>query len=294
VTRGGWGARAVARAAVAAFAPLLVSIAIAVSAAPAPGAVASATDMVRVPGGIYRPMYRQPAGKAATERRVESVRVAAFRLQRSPVTNAQFLAFVREHPQWRRSRVSRLFADTGYLRHWRSDLELGPDAPAESPVVNVSWFAARAFCEGRGLRLPTVAEWELVAMADEHRRDATRDPRFLDRIRDVYERPTPRELPPVGHGWRNVYGLEDLHGLVWEWTLDFDSALVTGESRADGTVDRNLYCGGGASGFADFRDYAAFMRFAFRGSLEARYTTANLGFRAARDDAPALARKDVR
>lgn len=253
----------------------------------------SGTDLVAIPGGRYRPLYRQPSGPATLDRRVASARVESFRMERRPVTNAEFLAFVHQHPEWRRSRVSRLFADTGYLKHWRGDLDPGPRAPAASPVVDVSWFAARAFLAARGERLPTVAEWEYVALADERVRDASGDPRFLARLRDAYEQPAPRVWPPVGRGWRNVYGVEDLHGLVWEWTLDFDSALVTGESRADGTVDRNLYCGGGAASAADFRDYAAFMRFAFRGSLEARYTTSSLGFRGVLDAAALAARKDA-
>jgi formylglycine-generating enzyme required for sulfatase activity len=86
-------------------------------------------------------------------------------------------------------------------------------------------------------------------------------------------------LPAVGLGARNVYGVADLHGLVWEWTLDFNSSLVTGESRADASLDRSRYCGSGAAGASDFQDYAAFMRYAFRSSLEARYSVGDLGFR---------------
>jgi len=51
------------------------------------------------------------------------------------------------------------------------------------------------------------------------------------------------------------------------------------ESRGDASLERSLYCGNGAVGAADFEDYAAFMRYAFRSSLEARYNVANLGFR---------------
>jgi formylglycine-generating enzyme required for sulfatase activity len=243
------------------------------TAAPAP---AAATDRVRIEGGLYRPLYRQPvkgANRDTVLRRTVPVTVAPFELDRRPVTNAQYLEFVRAHAEWRRSRVSRLYADASYLRHWRGDLELGEQAPPQSPVVHVSWHAAR---------LPTVAEWELVAAADETRKDATRDPAYLARLREWYSRPSARALPSVGTGPRNAWGVEDLHALVWEWTLDFNSALVSGESRGDASLDRSLYCGAGASNAADFADYAAFMRFAYRASLEADFTTGQLGFRTAR------------
>jgi len=246
---------------------------------------AAAAGRVQIEGGLYRPLYRQPVRIGAADsvtRRAVAVRVAPFEIDRNLVTNGEFLEFVRAHPEWRRSRVSRLFADDSYLRHWRGDLDPGPRAPATSPVVNVSWFAARAYATAHGGRLPTVAEWELVASADETRRDASRDPRFLARIRDWYSRPAVAVLPPIGSGIRNAWGVEDLHTLVWEWTLDFNSALVSGESRADGSLDRTLFCGGGASNAADFADYAAFMRFAYRASLEADFTTGQLGFRTAR------------
>ncbi|MBI5169630.1 MAG: formylglycine-generating enzyme family protein [Candidatus Eisenbacteria bacterium] len=257
-----------------------------VGAHAAGAAVAGAAGMARIAAGEYRPLYRQPVpgtNRDTILRRVVPVRVAAFELDRHAVTNGEFLAFVREHPEWRRSRISRLWADEGYLKRWAGDLDPGPRAPLDAPVVEVSWFAARAWCEAQGKRLPTVAEWERAGNADETRRDASRDPKFLDRIRKFYSHPTPDVHPRVESTFRNAWGVWDLHGLVWEWTLDFNSALVSGESRGDSSLERGLYCGAGASNAGDFGDYAAFMRFAFRASLQARYTTANLGFRAARD-----------
>ncbi len=242
--------------------------------------------MALVPGGTYRPLYRQPVSGANRDtvlRRIVPVDVAPFLLDRFPVTNEEYLAFVRAHPEWRRSRASRLFTDTSYLSHWRGDFDPGPRAPAHSPVVHVSWFAARACLATQGKRLPTVAEWERAAAADEARADASRDARFLERIRAWSAQPTPDVLPAVGGRFRNLWGIEDLHGLVWEWALDFNSALVSGESRGDASLERGLFCGAGATNAGDFGDYAAFMRFAYRASLEARYTTANLGFRGARD-----------
>ncbi len=244
-----------------------------------------AADRVRIDGGRYLPLYRQPVRGTTRDtllRRTVPAQVASFELDRRPVTNGEYLAFVRAHPEWRRSLASRLYADASYLRRWRGDLDPGPRAPAESPVVYVSWFAARAYAAAHGGRLPTLAEWELAAAADESRRDATADTRYLARLREWYSRPAPAVLPAVGQGAPNAWGVQDLHGLVWEWTLDFNSALVSGESRADASLERALYCGAGASGASDFTDYAAFMRFAYRASLEAHFTTATLGFRTAR------------
>ena len=69
-----------------------------------------------------------------------------------------------KHPEWRRDRVAGLFADEGYLRHWASAASPGA-AIAQQPVTQVSWFAASAYCEARGARLPRWYEWEFAAAA---------------------------------------------------------------------------------------------------------------------------------
>ena len=66
---------------------------------------------------------------------------------------------------------------------------------------------------------------------------------------------------------------------------------MSGESRADASLDEGLFCGSGATNAADFRDYAAFMRYAFRSSLSARYCVPNLGFREAAPAGPNGGRK---
>jgi formylglycine-generating enzyme required for sulfatase activity len=250
----------------------------AVIAADAAARLPAPPGMARIIAGSYRPLYSRasrPIRGAAPNR----IAVAAFAMDVHAVTNAEYLAFVRVHPEWRRSRIKAIAADEGYLRHWAGDLDLGDDAPASSPVVNVSWFAARAYLHALGKELPTGDQWEYVAAASATKRDASRDPASLAELRQWYGRPVADRLPSVDSRPPNIYGVSGLHALVWEWTLDFNSSLVTGESRADADLDRTLYCGAGAAGATAFDDYAAFMRYAFRGSLEARYTVGNLGFR---------------
>jgi len=280
-------------------AALALALALVVASGPAPGAAAGSpppSGMVWIPAGRYEPLFRRPVRdpvSGVVRREARPVEVAGVWLDRYPVTNAEYLEFVRAHPEWRRSRVPRLYADEAYLRGWRGDLDFGGSALAHSPVTGISWFAARAYCAARGRQLPTVDQWEYAAAADERHTDATRDSAFQRRLREWYSRPSPANLPPVGSTFKNVYGAWDLHGLVWEWTRDYSSALVTGESRADGALERGLYCGAGAANAADFRDYAAFMRFGFRSSLSARYCVANLGFRTALEP-PALAAEGPR
>lgn len=231
---------------------------------------------VVIPAGSYIPLQRSVKDLA-------SVPVAAFRLDVTPVTNAQFLAFVRANPKWQRSRVSPLFADASYLETWAGDLEPGPRAPADAPVVRISWFAARAYAAWVGKRLPTTAEWELAAGAGYTRADGKNDEQLN---RDLYAwlaRPVPAVLPNIGSARPNFHGVRGLHGLVWEWVSDFNTALVTGESRADSGLERDLFCGAGSAGAKDTSDYAAFMRSALRSSLKANNTTSSLGFRCAQD-----------
>jgi formylglycine-generating enzyme required for sulfatase activity len=232
--------------------------------------------MVAIPAGTYVPLSRTVKDPA-------SVPVASFLLDVLPVTNADYLAFVTANPKWRRSQVSRLFADSSYLDSWRGDLEPGPKSPAQAPVVRISWFAARAYARWAGKRLPTTAEWEQAASAGYTGPDGRKDEALN---RDLYAwlaRPVPAVLAEVGTARTNFFGARGLHGLVWEWVEDFNTAMVTGESRADSGLDRDLFCGAGSVGAKDPSDYAAFMRQALRSSLKANNTTSSLGFRCAQD-----------
>jgi formylglycine-generating enzyme len=231
--------------------------------------------MVFVAGGTYVPIYA--AGKE--EDRTE---VLPYFLDEVPVTNADYLRFVKENPRWQRSRVPRVFADERYLRHWNDDLSFDADL-ANRPVVNIPWFAAQAYAKWAGKRLPTTAEWEFAAAASETHVNGAEDPSYRGRIVEWYSRPQRGGPAEVRSVYQNVYGAWDLHGLVWEWVDDYNEALVTGDSRDNVDMDLKAFCGSGAVNATDATDYAGFIRFAFRSGLEASYTVGSLGFRLAQD-----------
>lgn len=211
------------------------------------------------------------------------VSVAPFELMARPVTNAQFLAFATRHPQWRRDRVARVFAESRYLEHWSSPLVLGDTTRASQPVTRVSWFAASAYCEAEGARLPTWAEWELAAAADATRVDARSDPAWRERILAWYGKPSNSVLADVGQGEADVHGVHDLHGLVWEWVQDYAAMLVSADNRQQSDPDLMKFCGAGAISTEDREHYAVLMRIAMLSALDADDITANLGFRCARN-----------
>lgn len=241
------------------------------------GQGAAPAGMALVEAGSYIPLY----GDRTKPRAVE-----AFLLDVRAVTNAEFLEFVRAHPGWRRSAVDRLRAGEGYLRDWRGDLDPGPACPPDAPVTQVSWFAARAYLASVGKRLPTEDEWEYAARADATRADATEDPAYLGRILAWYAKPKQAFLPSAQAAPADLRGIRGLHGLVWEWVEDFNNQMVTGAARDDAELDRGRFCAGGAASATDVANYAAFMRYALRSSLQGSYTLDLLGFRGARDLPP--------
>ena len=231
---------------------------------------AAGTEMVLIKAGEYRPLYLSENSPKVT--------VDSFLMDTTPVSNQQFQGFVEANPAWQRDNIPALFAEQGYLAHWSDNEPL--EGQESWPVVRVSWFAADAYCQSRGASLPTVAQWEYVARASQNHADGSDEPGYNQKILDWYARSAANQtLAPADSGKPNYWGVYNLHGLIWEWVKDFNNTLVSGESRADSTLDQNLFCGAGASGSADPSDYAAFMRFAHRTSLEATFTLKSQGFR---------------
>jgi formylglycine-generating enzyme required for sulfatase activity len=231
-------------------------------------------NFLKIPAGSFESFYE----KKNSANRIE---VREYYLDKYAVTNADYSEFLQENPEWSKGKVARLFADTNYLMHWNSDTFL--ENHPLSPVINVSWFAASAYCSWRGKRLPDTSEWEYAASQELLTDDGSKTIPVLEIILDWYSKPNQKVLPEVGSGYQNIFGISDMHGLIWEWTADFNSYVTGGDSRSSDELERNLFCASGSFGAVDKKNYAAFMRYGFRGSLKGNYCIRNLGFRCAGD-----------
>ncbi len=224
---------------------------------------------VKIPEGRFAPLY-------GIEKDQVDFQVRSFWMDVSPVTGKEMKKFLLSHPEWKKENVSSLYADKNYLNN-QSTVD-------SSPVTNISWFAANAFCESKKGRLPSTLEWEYVAAASETKKNATKDDVFITKILEWYSRPeSTAEVKVVGKDKANLYGLHNLHGLIWEWTNDFNSVIMTSDNREDGSKLNGSFCGAGSIGSKTKDDYAAFVRYSLRSSLQASYTLSNLGFRCAYD-----------
>ena len=227
---------------------------------------AHAVEMASIPGGSYRPLY--------LKKDTPMISVKPFQIDKTPVTNAEFAQFIKDHPQWQRGKVGAKQAEPNYLKHWGKN---GPQAAdANKPATNVSWFTAHAYCAAQGKRLPTTDEWEFVGLASELQANGSNEPSYNRTILSWYENGS-KGLKNVRQNKANFYGVYDMHGLIWEWTSDFNSSQIT-----SGTLKASDFCGTGAVNSSDPSNYAAFLRYGIRTSLQPNFVLQNLGFRCAK------------
>lgn len=171
-----------------------------------------ASEMVLIPAGEFM----MGSDALPNEQPVHTVRLDAFYLDRYEVTNAQYRLFLDANPQWRKGRVDPSLVTAQYLANWEGDNY--PEGRARHPVTFVSWYAAAAYAQWAGKRLPTEAEWERAARGPEGYRYAYGnewDPTKANVARVV------GDTTPVGSYAPNSFGLYDMTGNVLEWCADW-------------------------------------------------------------------------
>lgn len=156
-----------------------------------------------VPAGEFL-MGTDRSRSAVQDRPQHRISLAAFRIGKYPVTNAQYARFV---------------AATGHRPPLNWDG--GKFRPGQElhPVTMVSWHDADAYATWAGARLPREAEWEKAARGVDGRRWPWGDEMDASRLNTYYTVGATTEVTRFPEG-ASPFGAVDMAGNVSEWTAD--------------------------------------------------------------------------
>jgi formylglycine-generating enzyme required for sulfatase activity len=247
---------------------------------------ADGMEMVYVPAGEFLIGSTAAGLKAVDDEQPQhTVYLDAFWIDRTEVTNAQYVQFLNVLGEYRgtcegqdciETKVED--EDSHVLRQdGRYVVESGFE---DHPIVEVTWYGAQAYCKWAGVRLPTEAEWEKAARGADGRMypwgsDAP------DCSKAQYGDCSGRTVP-VGTrlAGASPYGALDMAGNVWEWVADWYDAAYYGSSPAQNpqganSGERKVFRGG------SWGYLPKFIRTTDRARNRPTYAGFNLGFRCA-------------
>lgn len=181
-------------------------------------------NMVQIPAGdFYMGSNTEDAEDDAKPQ--HRVYAAEFSIDQWAVTNEEYQAFVLANPEWRKppesgKKDSNPYYDAHYLSLWTGNDY--PKGKGKHPVVYVSWYAAMAYAQWLGKRLPTEAEWEKAARGNLEDQDYPWGNSITDKQANY--RSFDRHYAPVLATAKSYYDpssrLYNIVGNVWEWCLD--------------------------------------------------------------------------
>jgi formylglycine-generating enzyme required for sulfatase activity len=213
--------------------------------------------MVRIPAGRF--VMGSPQGEPERQEREgpqHQVELGEYLMGRTPITQAQWRAVA----LWQPPEGER----------WERELEANPSlfskeaGSDQRPVEQVSWLAAMEFCRrlsqrtGRHYTLPSEAQWEYACRAGTSTPFAfgeTITPELANYDGNFSYGTGPKgeyreQTTPVGMFPANAWGLQDMHGNVWEWCLDdghgsYEGAPEDGSAWVDGAEGQSSNREGG-------------------------------------------------
>ena len=203
-----------------------------------PAEVLAAVQDCRADGGNCEITYGEDSAPP------HSVTLNAFRMERTEVSYAQYLAFLnalgpRSHldacdgqaciATLNETELSNVTFDSVNYRV--------PGVLANRPVSGVTWFGARAYCEAVGRRLPLEAEWERAARSNDDRIfpwGNTRDVALANTSSRLDRSAGERGADEVGSYPAGAWGLHDMAGNVAEWVSDWYSPVYYRQAESGG------------------------------------------------------------
>ena len=185
------------------------------------GAVAFGADgqgrdkMAAVPAGLFT-MGNDDGPD--DERPAHQIDLAAFEIDRLPVTNAAFAEFLNAIGTHNKN-GERLYDydDPDARIHRQGNRWVADKSHDNHPVVEPTWVGARDYCAWRGKRLPTEAEWEKAARGNDGRKypwGSTPPDRARAQFAASFNATAPADAFPAG---ASPYGVLDMAGNAWEW-----------------------------------------------------------------------------
>jgi iron(II)-dependent oxidoreductase len=183
-----------------------------------PAQWADIDTMIVIPAGDFL-MGTDRKRSAEQDQPQHRVYLPAYRIDKYPVTNAQYARFV---------------AATGHRPPLGWAGGRFPKGQELHPVTMVSWYDAVDYAKWAGKRLPTEAEWEKAARGIDGRRWPWGNDMDASRLNTYYNVDSTSEVTRYPNG-ASVYGVMDMAGNVSEWTAD-DFKLYPGSAASPDMV----------------------------------------------------------
>jgi formylglycine-generating enzyme required for sulfatase activity len=173
-------------------------------------------SMVIIPGGSFA-MGTNLERTDAQDHPQHTVTLPAYKIDKYPVTNAQYARFIaasghRPPSSWKGGRI--------------------PEGELLKPVTLVDWYDAAAYAKWAGKRLPSEAEFEKAGRGTDARRWPWGNNMDPERLNTYYNVGSATEVTAYANG-ASPYGVMGLSGNVDEWVADDFAPYAGSDAPSD-------------------------------------------------------------